>query len=155
MNNSGLKFVTDVRVRYADTDQMKIVYYGKFFEYFEQGRSDLLRHIGMPYPELEAMGIYLPVIEAGSKYKHSARYDDLLHVETSLNEMPVARVRIEYRVFRNEEKEPMAEGFTVHSFINAHTGKPTRAPMKFLEVLDAAFKKNKTKGSVDAKAGAA
>lgn len=155
MNSVAIKFVSDVRVRYADTDQMKVVYYGKFFEYFEQGRSDLLRHIGMPYSEVEAMGIYLPVIEAGSKYKHSARYDDLLHVETSLNEMPVARVRIEYRVFRNEEKEPMAEGFTVHSFINAQTGKPTRAPIKFLEVLDAAFKKSKAKGTTNGKERAA
>jgi len=139
-------------VRYADTDQMKFVYYGKFFEYFEQGRSDLLRHIGMPYPEIEAMGIYLPVIEAGSKYKKSARYDDLLHIETLLNEMPIARVRIEYRVFRNDEKEPIAEGFTVHSFINAQTGKPTRAPMKFLEVLETAFKKGKAKGTSNDKA---
>ena len=153
MNSSGIRFISDVRVRYADTDQMKVVYYGKFFEYFEQGRSDLLRDIGIPYPEIEAMGIYLPVIEAGSKYKHSARYDDLLHVETSLNEMPIARVRIEYRVFRNEEKEPMAEGFTVHSFINAQTGKPTRAPLKFVEVLEVAFRRNKLKGIADGKAG--
>lgn len=144
--------ISDVRVRYADTDQMKFVYYGKFFEYFEQGRSDLLRHIGMPYPEIEAMGIYLPVIEAGSKYKRSARYDDLLHIETLLNEMPIARVRIEYRVYRNEEEDPIAEGFTVHSFINAQTGKPTRAPMKFLEVLETAFKKVKAKGSSNGKA---
>ncbi len=152
MSDLQVSMISDVRVRYADTDQMKFVYYGKFFEYFEQGRSDLLRHIGMPYPEIEAMGIYLPVIEAGSKYKKSARYDDLLHIETLLNEMPIARVRIEYRVFRNDEKEPIAEGFTVHSFINAQTGKPTRAPMKFLEVLEAAFKKGKAKGTANDKA---
>lgn len=155
MNDNVIVHVSDIRVRYADTDQMKIVYYGRFFEYFEQGRSDLLREIGMAYPEIEAMGIYLPVIEAGSKYKHSARYDDLLHVETTLKEMPVARVRIEYRVFRNDESVPMAEGFTVHSFINAATGKPTRAPVKFLEVLEDAFKKNKAKGTGDGKTGAA
>ena len=155
MNETSIKIVSDVRVRYADTDQMKFVYYGKFFEYFEQGRSDLLRHIGMPYPEIEAWGIYLPVIEAGSKYKKSARYDDLLHVETSLSETPIARIRIEYRVFRNDETEPIAEGFTVHSFINALTGKPTRAPQKFLEILDTAFKKIKAKGLTNGKAGIA
>jgi len=152
MNEAPISMISDVRDRYADTDQMKFVYYGKFFEYFEQGRADLLRHIGMPYPEIEAMGIYLPVIEAGSKYKRSARYDDLLHIETLLSEMPIARVRIEYRVFRNEEKDPIAEGFTVHSFINAQTGKPTRAPMKFLEVLETAFKRVKAKGSANGKA---
>ena len=147
MNEGGVSTVSDVRVRYADTDQMRFVYYGKFFEYFEQGRSDLLREIGLPYPDVEAMGIYLPVIEAGAKYKRSARYDDLLHVETILREMPIARIRIEYRVLRNEEREPIAEGFTVHTFINAQTGKPTRAPSKFLEVLENAFKKEKAKGS--------
>ena len=155
MNNPPIIFISDVRVRYADTDQMKFVYYGRFFEYFEQGRSDLLRDVGMPYPEIEAMGIYLPVIEAGSKYKRSARYDDLLHIETSLNEIPIARVRIQYRVFRNDEPDPIAEGFTVHSFINAQTGKPTRAPMKFLEVLEAAFKKSKLKGAPNGKTGIA
>ena len=155
MNESVLSCMTDVRVRYADTDQMKFAYYGKFFEYFEQGRSELLRYIGMPYSEIEAMGIYLPVIEAGAKYKRSARYDDTLHVETLLKEMPVARVRIEYRVYRNAEKDPMAEGFTVHSFINAHTGKPTRAPIRFLEVLDEAFKKVKSNGDRDDKTGTA
>ena len=69
--------------------------------------------------------------------------------------MPIARIRIEYRVYREGEKEPMAEGFTVHSFINAQTGKPTRAPMKFLEVLETAFKKNKLKGNGDGKTGTA
>ena len=133
--------VTDVRVRYADTDQMKFVYYGKFFEYFEQGRSDLLRSIGLPYPEVEAMGILLPVIEASAKYRRSARYDDLLHVQTMLLEMPMARIRLEYLVFRNDEKEPIAEGYTVHSFLNAQTGRPMRAPMKFLDMLHATLKK--------------
>ena len=150
-----ITFTTDVRVRYADTDQMRFAYYGKFFEYFEQGRSDLLRDVGMPYAEIEAMGIYLPVIEAGAKYKRSARYDDLLHIETFLNEIPIARVRIEYRVVRDGDKEPLAEGFTVHSFINAHTGKPTRAPMKFVEVLEEAFKRNKPKGVPNGKTGIA
>ena len=155
MNSPSIVCRSEIRVRYADTDQMRVVYYGKFFEYFEQGRSDLLRDVGMPYGEVEAMGIYLPVIEAGAKYKHSARYDDLLLVETILSEMPIARIRIEYRVYRQGEKDPMAEGFTVHSFINAQTGKPTRAPMKFLEVLETAFKKNKLKGNGDGKTGTA
>jgi acyl-CoA thioester hydrolase len=151
MSEAALSCTTDIRVRYADTDQMKFAYYGKFFEYFEQGRADLLRLIGMPYTEVEAMGIYLPVIEASAKYKRSARYDDLLHVETTIKEMPIARVRIEYRVFRHREIEPIAEGFTVHSFVNAHTAKPTRAPARFLEALDRAFKEMKSNGGVDDK----
>jgi len=122
---------TEIRVRYADTDQMKFAYYGKFFEYFEQGRSDLLRQIGMPYPELEQMGYYLPVIEAHARYRKSARYDDLLIVRTVLRDPPQVRVRIEYEV-RLRDGEVLAEGYTVHSFLNAESGRPTRAPEEFL-----------------------
>jgi acyl-CoA thioester hydrolase len=138
-----IKQATQIRVRYADTDQMKFVYYGKYFEYFEQGRSDMLRTIGLPYPEIEKLGIYLPVIEAFAKYRKPAKYDDLLTVETTLNEMPVARIRIEYKVWREGEDEPLVEGYTVHSFVNAETGKPTRAPQVFLETLDEEIKSNK------------
>jgi acyl-CoA thioester hydrolase len=142
---------TTVRVRYADTDQMKMVYYGRFFEYFEQGRSDLLREIGMSYPEIERLGYYLPVIEAHARYLKSARYDDLLTVKTMLSEMPQARVRIEYEVFNEGGKEPLASGYTVHSFLNASTGKPTRAPERFLETLARRFDASKRGPSRGAK----
>ncbi|HUL42830.1 MAG TPA: thioesterase family protein [Bacteroidota bacterium] len=125
---------TPVRVRYADTDQMKMVYYGKFFEYFEQGRSDLLRDIGMPYPEIERIGYYLPVIEAHARYHRSARYDDLLTVTTILRERPQVRVRIEYEI-HNERRELLAEGHTIHSFVRSETGKPARAPQEFLDIV--------------------
>ena len=126
---------TDIRVRYADTDQMKFVYYGKYFEYFEQGRSDLLRAIGLPYPQIEAMGLFLPVIEAHATYKRAARYDDLLHVMTYFRDMPVARVKIDYEVLNASDNGLIAEGYTVHTFINAATGKPTRAPAQFLQAV--------------------
>ena len=95
-----LSCVTKIRVRYADTDQMKFVYYAKYLEYFEQGRSDLLRQIGLPYPEIEKMGYLLPVIEAFVKYRQPARYDELLEVRTMLQEIPAARIRIGYEVAR-------------------------------------------------------
>lgn len=129
---------TEIRVRYADTDQMKMVYYGKYFEYFEQARSELLRAIGLPYAEIEKAGIFLPVIEAFARYRRSARYDDLITVESTVDEMPVARIRIAYRIFDGQEEEPIVEGYTVHSFLNAGTGKPTRAPAQFLQVLQEA-----------------
>jgi acyl-CoA thioester hydrolase len=131
-----IKHTTDIRVRYADTDQMKFVYYAKYFEYFEQGRSDLLRDIGLPYPQIEAMGLFLPVIEAHAKYRKAARYDDLLHVVTYIREMPVARIRLEYEVLRDGEAEPIVEGYTIHTFVNAATGKPTRAPAQFIEAIE-------------------
>lgn len=130
---------TKIRVRYADTDQMKMVYYAKFFEYFEQGRSDLLRRIGLPYPEIEAMGYHLPVVEAHAKYLKAARYDDLLVVKTMVKDMPQVRIRIEYVMLDDATQEIIAEGYTVHSFVNAATGKPVRAPERFIEVLEGAL----------------
>jgi acyl-CoA thioester hydrolase len=137
--------IAKIRVRYADTDQMKMVYHAKFFEYFEQARSDLLRDIGLPYPEIEHMGYYLPVVEAYAKYIQSARYDDLLSVKSTVKELPQVRVRIEYAIVNDESKEHLVEGYTVHSFVNVATGKPTRAPGHFLEVLTEAFKRQKKK----------
>jgi acyl-CoA thioester hydrolase len=136
---------TFVRVRYADTDQMKFVYYGKFFEYFEQGRSDLLRSIGLPYPEIEAMGLILPVIEAHAEYKKAARYDDELRVVTRLKDKPIARVRIDYEVYKTDDTELLAEGYTIHSFVNAGTSKPTRAPAQFTEAIETTMTERKGK----------
>ena len=141
---------TKIRVRYADTDQMKMVYYAKFFEYFEQGRSDLLREIGIPYPEIESMGYHLPVAEAHAKYLRSARYDDLLTVTVMLKDMPQVRVRIEYEIRHAESKEILAEGYTVHSFVSASTGKPVRAPDRFTELVGEAFQKRKRTASASA-----
>lgn len=129
---------TKIRVRYADTDQMKVVYYAKYFEYFEQGRSDLLRQIGMPYPELEKLGYILPVVEAHAEYRRSAVYDEELTVRTMVNEAPQARIRIAYSVFRGEN-EVLVEGYTIHSFVNAIKRTPTRAPEVFLKKLERAL----------------
>jgi len=126
---------TKIRVRYADTDQMKFVYYGKYFEYFEQGRSDLLRQIGLPYPEIERMGYFLPVIEAHAEYKQSAFYDDEITVRTMISEIPQARVRITYLLYRSVDETPIASGYTVHTFMNAEKRMPTRAPREFIDLL--------------------
>ena len=141
-----IKHTTSIRVRYADTDQMKFVYYGKFFEYFEQGRSDLLRGIGLPYSAIEEMGLILPVIEAHAVYKRAGRYDDLLNVSTYFRDVPVARVRLDYEVFKEGEPDLVAEGYTIHSFVNAETGKPTRAPAQFLEAVERMMKSKPGRG---------
>jgi acyl-CoA thioester hydrolase len=130
---------TQIRVRYADTDQMKNVYYSKYFEYFEQGRSDFLRSLGLPYGDLERQGFLLPVIEAHAEYSRPAHYDDLLVIVTTLGELPAARVRLDYRIIRSGEKDSLVEGYTIHSFVKADNGKPTRAPGLFLDVLNKAL----------------
>ncbi|MDI6766942.1 MAG: thioesterase family protein [Bacteroidota bacterium] len=130
---------TKIRVRYADTDQMKTIYHSKYLEYFEQGRSDLLRETGMPYPKIEAMGFYLPVVEAHAKFLKSGKYDDLLVVKTILKAIPSVRVRLEYEIRNDDTGELLVEGYTIHGFVNANTGKPTRAPAQFLQVVENIF----------------
>jgi len=131
-----IRHVSTIRVRYAETDQMKTVYYSRFFEYFEQARSDMMRSIGLPYAHLEEMGLFLPVIEAHASYKRPAHYDDLIRVVAYFREKPVARARIDYEVLLEGSDEVIADGYTIHSFVNANTGKPTRAPAQFLEAIE-------------------
>jgi len=125
---------SSIRVRYADTDQMQGVYNGRYFEYFEVGRADLMRSLGMSYRQFEAAGYFLPLIEAYAKYLRQIRYDDIIQVVSMLKEIPAARLRIDYEIFRDNQK--MTEGFTVHSFVDAKSGKPVRAPKMFLDMLD-------------------
>jgi len=118
---------------------MKMVYYGKYFEYFEQGRSDLLRDAGMPYSLIEKNGILLPVIEAYANYIYPARFDDLLEVKTILKESLSSTVRIEYEIKNSDRELILVTGYTVHCFINVLNGKPTRAPNDFIEKLQNAI----------------
>jgi acyl-CoA thioester hydrolase len=134
-----IRHKTEIRVRYADTDQMKVVYHGKYLEYFEVGRSALIRSLGMPYSELEARGILLPVVEVFAKYRKPARYDELLLVESFVTEIPQATLKIEYRICRGDEKNSLVDGYTVHSFLNTSTGRPTRAPSYFVQILEKAM----------------
>ena len=118
---------------------MQNVYYGKYFEYFEQGRSDFLRALGMPYRALEEQGFLLPVIEAFASYRGPARYDDLLYVETRFCEAPGSRIRLEYSVRREREGATLVEGYTVHTFILASSRKPVRPPASFLDLMNKAI----------------
>lgn len=127
---------TEVRVRYADTDQMRIVHHARFLEYFEIGRSALIRSLGLPYSELENRGILLPVIEIFAKYKKPALYDDLLSVVAKVFELPKATLQIDYEIYKNAESDIIAEGYTIHSFLDSLTKKPVRPPRYFMEVLE-------------------
>lgn len=131
---------TTIRVRYAETDQMKVVYYGRYFEYFEQARTDLLREQGLSYAEMEREGIFLPVIEAHATYQRSASYDDRIVIESIVREVPAARIRIDYVVTKEGSDDVLAEGYTVHSFLNAATGRPTRAPRRLVEIFENALR---------------
>ncbi|MEE9430471.1 MAG: thioesterase family protein [Melioribacteraceae bacterium] len=135
-----LSHTTAIRVRYADTDKMQFVYNGKYLEYFEVGRTEVLRQVGLPYSELENAGYQLPLIEAGLKYKSPAHYDDELNIETTIKELYSAKVYIEYRVIRKEDETLIATGFTEHIFMKEDTKRPTKPPKIYIDALKKYFK---------------
>jgi acyl-CoA thioester hydrolase len=116
-----------VRVRYAETDQMGVVYYANYLVWFEVGRTDLLRHTGWSYRDMEHDGFRLPVIEAHCEYHQSARYDDALEVRTSGRLLSPVRVRFDYEVVRPADDTTLAGGHTVHVALGPG-GKPRRLP---------------------------
>ena len=116
-----------VRVRYAETDQMGIVYYSNYLVWFEVGRTDWLRESGWSYREMEADGYALPVIEARCSYQESARYDDEIEVRTtSTLESPV-RIQFKYEVVRLADGTTLATGMTMHAALDRN-GRPRRLP---------------------------
>lgn len=124
-----VRHAIQVRVRYVDTDQMAVAHHARYFEWFEMSRTELIRSLGLPYAELERLGYSLPVVEAHAVYRKPARYDDLLTIEARVEERPSSRLRLLYRVLRDGEL--LAEGYTVHAFLN-RKGRPVRPPREFL-----------------------
>jgi acyl-CoA thioester hydrolase len=130
-----LTYRTEIRVRYADTDQMQFAYNGKYLEYFEVGRTELLRSTGLSYKVVEREGYQLPLVEAHLKYVSAAYYDDLLVIESSLNEIPKFKMKINYRIFRKENNALVTEGYTEHVFIKKESKKPVRPPQFYLDAI--------------------
>jgi acyl-CoA thioester hydrolase len=125
----------DIRVRYAETDKMGVVYLANYFMWFEIGRCELLRTIGRSYRQMEAEGIGLPVIEAHCEYKSPARYDDELQVRTRGRLLSPARVEFEYEICRPCDGTINATGRTIHAAIDT-TGRPCRLPDYIRELLE-------------------
>jgi acyl-CoA thioester hydrolase len=116
-----------VRVRYAETDKMGVAYYANYFVWFEVARTDLLRHAGWSYRDMETSGLLLPVVEAHCEYRRSALYDDEIEIRTSAALLSHVRVRFDYEVVRVADETVLAGGHTVHALLDA-TGKPQRLP---------------------------
>jgi acyl-CoA thioester hydrolase len=123
-----------IRVRYAETDQMGVVYYANFFVWFEVGRTDLLRASGWSYREMEAGGIGLPVIEAHCAYRRPARYDDDLEIRTRGTLVSPVRVQFDYEVVRPADDLSLATGRTVHAALDKD-GRPCRLPERVRGLL--------------------
>nr|WP_297308836.1 thioesterase family protein [uncultured Flavobacterium sp.] len=117
----------EVRVRYAETDQMGVVYHGNYTQYFEIGRVEWLRNQGISYKWMEENGIMLPVVSLTINYKKTAKYDDLLTVTTILKSQTSVKIEFDYEI-RNQEGELLTTGYSMLVFVNMKTGRPTLPP---------------------------
>ena len=138
MYNSKLKMIHSkhsLRVRYAETDPMKYVYYGNYATYFELGRVELFRSIGISYDEIEKQGIWLPVSDYKIKYLKPALYDQKLEIHTYMRKIPGVRIEFEYEIY-NEEGIKITEASTTLFFLNAETNKVIKCPDFLMTLIE-------------------
>lgn len=118
---------TTCRVIYGDTDRMGQAYYGNYFRWFEIGRTEMFRALGLPYGEIENRGFFLPVSECRAKFSAAARYDDVLVIETTVDAAVKGGIKFDYRIWREDGQTLLAEGFTKHAFVD-RAGRVVRPP---------------------------
>jgi acyl-CoA thioester hydrolase len=130
--------ILNLRVRYSETDQMGTFYNSRALEWFECGRTELMRRkMGMTYAQFEAKGFFLPLVEAHVEYLGSARYDDLLEISSEVDFSGRAKLRFEVFIRHAETGKAVVRGYTVHAFTNAQ-GRPARPPAWFVALMDSA-----------------
>jgi acyl-CoA thioester hydrolase len=135
---SRLQDVLQLRVRYSETDQMGTFYNSRALEWFECGRTELMRRrLGMSYAALEEKNIFLPLVEAHLEFQGGARYDDLLDITSAVEMSGRAKIRFDVQIIKNANGKPVVCGYTIHAFADA-AGKPIRPPAWFLELLQQA-----------------
>ena len=128
------KSSTKTRVRYSETDQMGVVYHGNYAQFFEMGRTEWLRSLGITYKYMETSGIMLPVISIKFNFIKSALYDDILTISTFLKKEPMVKIEFDYEI-KNQENELICTGSSVLAFMNMKTKKPSRCPDYLLKEL--------------------
>ncbi len=128
------KSSTKTRVRYSETDQMGVVYHGNYAQFFEMGRTEWLRSLGVTYKYMETSGIMLPVISIKFNFIKSALYDDILTISTFLKKEPMVKIEFEYEI-KNQNDELICTGNSVLAFMNMKTKKPSRCPDYLLKGL--------------------
>ena len=129
-----LHFDYTLRTRYAETDQMGVVYYGNYPQYLELGRVEWLRAIGLTYKEMEAEGIMMPVVSLQIQYKKPALYDELITIRTKLKDLPSTKIEFDYEIL-NEKGELLSMANTILVFVDAKTFRPVRCPEKVLDLI--------------------
>ena len=123
------------RIRYSETDQMQTYYNSRALEWFETGRTELLRSVGKPYREMESLGVMLPVREAHVEYLGRAQYDDLLKLTATLSKVSRTQVRVDVEIEQAEGGQPVCRGWTTHVVTNRE-GRPIRPPQWFRRLLE-------------------
>lgn len=127
------KYSTEIKVIYADTDAMGIVYYGNYAKWFEIGRTEYLRQIGFPYSTIEKDGLWLPVRSMTCNYKSPAVYDDVLRISTWVGKLGGASVEMHYEIFRKDTDELLVTGSTQHAVTDENL-KPIKLKKVFPEI---------------------
>lgn len=128
--------ISKIRVRYAETDRMDVVYHSNYLVWFETARILMLDEIGMPYSEIEARGLFLPVLTVSAEYKSPARFDDQLEIHLFMKKKPRARIHFDYEVLRGDEL--LATGHSSHGFMD-RSGKGQRPPEDLVKLMEAAW----------------
>ncbi len=131
--------MTTVRVRYAETDQMDIVYYGNYAQYFEVGRAECIRELGFTYKKMEEMGVRMPVVQMEAKFLRPAHYDDLITIKTTLRQLPLKHEIEFYHEVYNERKKLLTTGKVVLFFIDIKNGKWIGMPEDLKQTLTPFF----------------
>ncbi|WP_281259674.1 acyl-CoA thioesterase [Aureitalea marina] len=121
------KTVTELRVRYGETDQMGVVYYGNYAAYLEQGRTDWLRAQGFSYKWMEANGVQLPVVKLSIDYKRPAHYDEVIRITTKLRNIPTYKIEFDYEI-HNQDNQLLVSAYTALVFVDMETKKLMKAP---------------------------
>lgn len=132
-------FETKVRVRYAETDQMGVVYHGNYFQYFEVARAESIRELGFTYADMEKTGVIMPVIEVQCRYLRPARYDDLLTIRVILHELPKNHKIEFHNEVLNDQGELLATGKVVLYFMEAASFKRSVMPEQLRLKLEPYF----------------
>lgn len=137
----AVSFDYKFRVSYVDTDKMGIVHNSNYFRYFEMGRIELMRHLGVSYKTMEDEGVMMPLIEQYAKYLRPAYFDEELIIRTSLEEIPSVKIKFDYKVLRkkDDEEEVICQGYNLLAFINENTRRPHQCPEWIKEKLKENF----------------
>ena len=131
---------TQIRIHYALTDQMSVVYYGNYAQFYEIGRTEAIRQLGFTYKEIEAMGIVLAVTDMHIRFLRPAKYDDVITVKTTLKEIPLHHKIVFHGEIYNQENELLNTGDVTLYFLEAKTMKRTEMPYELKEKLSVHFK---------------